>query len=95
MRSARERLLAMTDRHAGRLRSTLTEGVREATRDYADELERTVELACAAIRMAIARARESHAEADDLAQARLRDLATQQERCRALAAELSSLSDDV
>jgi small GTP-binding protein len=94
MRSARERLVAMTDRHAGRLRSTLTERVREATQDYADELETTVEQACAAIRMAIAKARDSHAGAHDLAEARLRDLATGEEKCRALAAELSSVSGD-
>ena len=37
-RAARERLLAMTDQHAGRLRSTLTSALREESRDYGGEL---------------------------------------------------------
>jgi small GTP-binding protein len=89
MRAARERLVAMADRHAGRLRSTLAESVRDATHEHSDELDKTVEQACAAIRLAIARARESQADAHQLTEARLRDLRARERRCRELAVELS------
>jgi small GTP-binding protein len=94
MRAARERLVAMADRHAGRLRSTLAEGVRETMHDYGDELETTVDQACAAIRTAIAVARESHAEVHELTEARLHDLRVGESRCRELGAELSKVSND-
>jgi small GTP-binding protein len=88
LRAARERLLAMTDRHAGRLRSALVSRAREGAREYADELEAAVEAACGAIRVAVARARESHADQRQPAELRLRDLAACEARCRDLAAAL-------
>ena len=87
-RAARERLLAMTDRHAGRLRSALTERVREETREYGDELQATVSAACDAIRVAVARARENHADHQQATERRLADLAAREQRCRELAAAL-------
>jgi small GTP-binding protein len=91
-RAARERLLAMTDRHAGRLRSALTERVREETREYGDELQAAVTAACDAIRVAVARARETHADHHQATERRLSDLAAREQRCRELAAALQEMS---
>ena len=90
-RAARERLLAMTDRHAGRLRSALTERVREETREYGDELQAAVSAACDAIRVAVARAREDHADHHQATERRLSDLAAREQRCRELAAALQEM----
>jgi small GTP-binding protein len=87
-RAARERLLAMTDRHAGRLRAALGERVRETTNDYVAELDATVDAAITAIRAAVDRARRSHANQRQPTELRLRDLAGIELRCRELAAEL-------
>jgi small GTP-binding protein len=91
-RAARERLLAMTDRHAGRLRSALSERVREETRDYADELQAAVSAACDAIRVAVARARDRHADQRDATDRHLADLAAREQRCRELAAALQEMA---
>jgi hypothetical protein len=91
-RAARERLLAMTDRHAGRLRSALTQRVREETREYADELQAAVSAACDAIRVAVARARDSHADQGEATERRLADLAAREQRCRELAAALREMA---
>ena len=91
-RAAHERLLAMTDRHAGRLRSALTERVREETREYADELQRPVSAACEAIRVAVARARDTHANHHQATERRLADLAAREQRCRELAAALQEIA---
>jgi hypothetical protein len=88
LRAGRERLLAMTDRHAGRLRSALVERAREAARAYADELEVAVAGACGAIRTAVARARERHADEREPADRRVRSLADLEARCRRIAAGL-------
>ena len=90
-RAARERLLAMTDRHAGRLRSALTERVREETREYGDELHAAVSAACDAIRVAVARAREAHADHHQATERRLSDLAAREQRCRELGAALQEM----
>ena len=92
-RAARERLLAMTDRHAGRLRAALVERVRETTREYADELDGAVGAAAAAIRGAVDRARESHANRRQPTELRLRDLADLERRCRAIAAALEEAAE--
>ena len=91
-RAARERLVAMTDRHAGRLRSALTERVREETREYGDELQAAVSAACDAIRVAVARAREDHADHHQATEGRLGDLAARELRCRELAAALQEMA---
>jgi GTP-binding protein EngB required for normal cell division len=59
-RAAEERLLAMTDRHAGRLRSELAERVRDAVRDYERRLTAVIDEALAAIRSAVERATREH-----------------------------------
>jgi small GTP-binding protein len=90
IRAAQERLLAMTDRHAGRLRAALVDGVREATREYDDELDAAVVAACAAIRVAIARAEGDHATQQRPTEAQLCRLAMVEARCRELAAALTA-----
>jgi small GTP-binding protein len=84
-RAARRRLMAMTDRHAGRLRVALAQRARETTREYAAELDATVAAACAAIRGAVDRARKTHADQRQPTEIRLRDLAARGQRCRELA----------
>ncbi len=88
MRAARERLLAMTDRHAGRLRTALVDAGRETTRDYAGELDATVDAACAAIRGAVERARDSHANQRQPVELQVQDLAAFEARCGELGAAL-------
>jgi hypothetical protein len=78
----------MIDRHAGRLRSALVERAREAARSYADQLDVAVAGACAAIRTAVARARERHADEREPAERRVQHLADVEARCRGIAAEL-------
>ena len=56
IRDAEQRLIEMTDRHAGRLRSELAGRVAEAVRDYRRELAAAVDEAIEAIRAAIERA---------------------------------------
>jgi hypothetical protein len=64
------------------------ERAREAARAYADELEVAVAGACGAIRAAVARARERHADAREPADRRVRSLADLEARCRRIAAGL-------
>jgi small GTP-binding protein len=83
VRAARERLLAMADRHAGRLRSELAERVTAAVELYARELGEAVALARLDVEAAIARAREQcreGAEAVEQRVATLRSRATEAER---------------
>ncbi len=88
MRAARERLLATTDRHAGRLRTALVDRARETTTEFADELDAAVDAACAAIRGAVQHVHESHANQSQPVELQLRDLATREARCRELAGAL-------
>ena len=53
IRDAERRLIEMTDRHAGRLRSELASRVDEAVREYRRELSAAVDEAVEAIRAAI------------------------------------------
>jgi hypothetical protein len=64
------------------------ERAREAARAYADELEVAVAGACGAIRTAVARARERHADEREPADRRVRSLADLEARCRRIAAGL-------
>jgi small GTP-binding protein len=88
VRAADERLLAMTDRHAGRLRAALVKGAREATRQYDHELDAAVTAACAAIRAAVERAEQAHAKQRQPTEHLLRNLAVVEGRCRDLAVAL-------
>jgi hypothetical protein len=92
IKAARERLLAMTDRHAGRLRSALVQRIREAAREYGDELEAAVDAACDAIRLAIARAREAHSDQRESTQRRLSGLQARERRLHELAARLDEVT---
>ena len=90
--AAREQLFAMTDRHAGRLRSALTERVRDEAREYGNELEAAVRGTCNAIRVAVSRARDSHAGQHEAAEACLAELAAREQRCRELATALQDMA---
>jgi small GTP-binding protein len=88
IRDAEQRLLEMTDRHAGRLRSELAERVSGAARAYRRELAGAVEEAIDAIRAAIERAGEERGRGERHARARLERLAAVERRCRELEVEL-------
>lgn len=87
-REAEQRLLDMTDRHAGRLRSELAERVRETGREYQRELAAAVDEAIDAIGAAIDRAIDDRRRGEKHAGERLARLARTERRCRRLSAEL-------
>jgi small GTP-binding protein len=87
IRDAEQRLIEMTDRHAGRLRSELVGRVGEAVRDYRRELAAAVDEAVSAIRAAIERATADRRRGEEHARARLAELARIERRCAELAAE--------
>ena len=89
VRDAEQRLIDMTDRHAGRLRSELAERVARTTGDYRRELETAVDEAAAAIRAAIDRAHEERSRGEQRAVGRLRALAEIEQRCDALGKALT------
>jgi hypothetical protein len=66
--------------------------VREETRTYGDELQAAVHAACDAIRVAVARARDSHADQREATERRLAELAARERRCRELAAALQEMA---
>ncbi len=88
LRDAEQRLIDMTDRHAGRLRSELAERVSEAAREYQRDLAAAVDEAVEAIRAAIDRATEDRRRGERHAQVRLEQLTYVERRCRQLAADL-------
>ncbi|MGB0094291.1 MAG: dynamin family protein [Solirubrobacteraceae bacterium] len=90
---AEQRLIEMTDRHAGRLRSELAERVANATREYRRELAAAVDDAVDAIRRAIERAGEDRRRGEENARKRLDQLADSERRCEQLAAEFDRMPD--
>ena len=88
IRDAEQRLIDMTDRHAGRLRSELAGRVAEAVRDYRRDLSAAVDEAVDAIRAAIERATADRRRGEQHARGRLDQLARIEERCAQLASEL-------
>ncbi len=88
IRNAEQRLLEMTDRHAGRLRSELADRVAEAAREYRRDLAASVEEAIEAIRAAIDRAAEDRRCGEQHAQARLEELRQVERRCQGLVAHI-------
>lgn len=92
VRDAEERLLAMTDRHAGRLRSELADRVRRAAAEYRRELSAAVGDAIEAIRSAVQRARRDRQQGQQRVQERLEQLAVVARRCEELEAELRQRS---
>ena len=89
IREAEQRLIDMSDRHAGRLRSELAGRVSEAVREYRRELSAAVDEAIEAIRAAIERAGADRRRGERHAQTRLEQLAQIERRCTQVAAELS------
>jgi GTP-binding protein EngB required for normal cell division len=87
IRDAEQRLVEMTDRHAGRLRSELAQRVSAAATDYRRELAVAVDDAISAIRHAIERATEDRRRGEQHAQARIRELSRVEHRCDELAAQ--------
>jgi GTP-binding protein EngB required for normal cell division len=85
VRDAEQRLVDMTDRHAGRLRSELAHRVDQAARDYRRDLARTVSDAVDAIRGAVDRATEDRRQGERRANARLQELARIDSECDQLA----------
>lgn len=88
IRDAEQRLIEMTDRHAGRLRSELAGRVADAVRDYRRELTAAVDEAVEAIRAAIERATADRRRGEQHARGRLDQLAEIEQRCTQLASEL-------
>jgi small GTP-binding protein len=85
---ARDRLLQMTDRHAGRLRSELAERTMTAVRDYQEDLEETVATAEESILLAIDRARTERHRGEARTATRMEELASLSDRLAGLAREL-------
>ena len=83
IRDAEQRLIDMTDRHAGRLRSELAGRVAEAVRDYRRELSAAVDEAVDAIRAAIERATADRRRGEQHARGRLDQLARIERAMRA------------
>ena len=88
IRDAEQRLIEMTDRHAGRLRSELAGRVAEAVRDYRRELTAAVDEAVDAIRAAIERATADRRRGEQHARGRLDQLTGIEQRCTELSTDL-------
>jgi small GTP-binding protein len=84
VRDAEDRLVAMADRHAGRLRSELAGRVNEASRAYRRELQTAVEETIEAIRAAIDRVRDDRSRGERHARERLDRLERIEQRCEAM-----------
>ena len=85
---AEQRLLDMTDRHAGRLRSELHQRAQAAVREYSRELAASVETAIGVITAALERASAQHSRDEASTRQRLEQLARVGECCEALASQL-------
>ncbi|HSC05036.1 MAG TPA: dynamin family protein [Solirubrobacteraceae bacterium] len=88
IRDAEQRLIEMTDRHAGRLRSELAGLVAESVRDYRRDLAAAVDEAIDAIRGAIERAAADRRRGEQHARGRLDQLARIEQRCTQLSTDL-------
>ena len=92
IRDAEQRLIEMTDRHAGRLRSELATRVSTAALDYQHDLAAAVQGAIESIRDAIQRATDDRRRGEDHARRRLDELARIAQRCDQLAAQFDRRS---
>jgi hypothetical protein len=92
VRDAEQRLIEMTDRHAGRLRSELAERVAGAGRAYKRDLAGAVEEAVAAITRSIERARSERRRGEQGTSEQLARLAEIAECCDRLANDFQTLS---
>ncbi len=89
---AEQRLIEMTDRHAGRLRSELATRVLTAAHEYELELRVAVDGAVESIRAAIERASEDRRRGQDHARHRLDELERIGQRCQELATQFERWS---
>jgi small GTP-binding protein len=87
VRDAEQRLIEMTDRHAGRLRSELAERVTEEVRGYRRELQAAVGQAVDAIRAAIERAKTERERGESRSRERREQLTAIERRCEQLCTE--------
>jgi GTPase Era involved in 16S rRNA processing len=92
VRDAETRLIEMTDRHAGRLRSELAERLAAAEREYRRELGTSIDDAIDAIQRAINRAADERRAGEQPARDRLEELRRVAQRCDELAASFGALS---
>lgn len=92
IRNAERRLIEMTDRHAGRLRSELAERVTATVREYRRELAGAVDEATAAIQIAVDRAGEDRRRGERSAATRLRELTEIEQECERLIESFTSPS---
>jgi hypothetical protein len=88
VRDAEQRLIDMTDRHAGRLRSELAARVSQAARDYRRDLACAVSDAVDAIRAAVDRANEDRRQGERRTNVRLQELVRIEHRCEQLARQM-------
>ena len=88
VRDAEQRLIDMTDRHAGRLRSELAQRVLDAAYTYRRELAGAVTDAVRVIRDAVERAAQDHRRGEEHAAARRQELADIERECARLATEM-------
>jgi small GTP-binding protein len=93
VRDAETRLIEMTDRHAGRLRSELAERVAAAEREYRRELGSSIDEAIDAIRRAINRAADERRAGERPGRQRVEELGRIAQRSDELAAWFGVLSD--
>jgi ribosome biogenesis GTPase A len=94
VRDADQRLIEMTDRHAGRLRAELVDRVSSAARAYRRELAAAVDEAIEAIRSAIERATADRRWGEQHTRARLDHLAQIERRCEQLSVQLGLRIDE-
>jgi small GTP-binding protein len=85
---ARDRLVQMADRHAGRLRSELADTAMATVTEYQEDLAGTVAAAEESIRLAIDRARKERHRGESRIAERVSKLASLAQRLRQLAEEL-------
>jgi hypothetical protein len=88
IRDAEQRLIDMTDLHAGRLRSELADRVSNAAREYRRALAAVVSDSVDAIRGAAGRATEDRRHGQHRADARLRELSQIEHQCEQVALRL-------
>ncbi len=88
VRDAEQRLIDMTDRHAGRLRSELADRVWAAVHEYRRELAAAVDDAIDSISEAVNRARADRHRGQSQAAARLDELALIASRCEEIACHI-------
>jgi hypothetical protein len=94
IRDAQERLRAMTDRHAGRLRAELVARAEEAIADHRRHLDALMLEARASIRRSVQRARRERAHGADATRARLDDLRAREARALADQRRLTAIIGD-